>query len=118
MLTNRQKHTAFYNFSVRISIAEHWKLVAESSELHLTLSRAHLERILSNSKYAKKRDILSKKRESWMTLKNVSIPPKAVLLTPMHAPSTELIGGFFSYSISLVCNLPTRYRHMQLRFQM
>ena len=35
-------------------MAEHWKLVAESSEFHLTLSRAHLERIFSKSKYAKK----------------------------------------------------------------
>ena len=50
-------------------MVEHWKLVAESSEFHLMLSRAHLERIFSNSKYAKKRDILSQKRESGMTLK-------------------------------------------------
>ena len=50
----KAKCTTFYNFSERISIAEHWKLVAESSESHLTLSRAHLERIFSNSKYAKK----------------------------------------------------------------
>ena len=35
-------------------MAEHWKLVAESSGFHLTLSKAHLERIFSNSKYAKK----------------------------------------------------------------
>ena len=46
----------------RISLAEGWKLVAESSEFHFTLGRGHF----SNSKYAKKRDILSKtkKRES------------------------------------------------------
>ena len=29
------------DFAERISFAEHWKLVAESSEFHLTLSRAH-----------------------------------------------------------------------------
>ena len=51
---NQAKHTKVYNFAERISFAEHWKLVAESSELHLTLSRSHLERIFSNSKYAKK----------------------------------------------------------------
>ena len=55
-----------------------------SSEFHLTLSRAPLERIFSNSKYAKKkRDILSEKRESGKALKNVSLRPKAVMLTPM-----------------------------------
>ena len=35
-----------HHFTWRISFAEHWKLVAESSEFHLTLSRAdffHLE---------------------------------------------------------------------------
>ena len=78
---NKQaKHTHFCNFSERISIAEHWKLVAESSE-HLsstfTLSRAHLERIFPNSKYAKKRDILSQKRESGMTLKKREFMPES-----------------------------------------
>ena len=34
-----------------VSFAEHWKLVAESSEFHRTLKRAHH---FSNSKYAKK----------------------------------------------------------------
>ena len=42
----------------RMSFAEKWRLGAESSEFHLTLNRAHLERIFSNSKYAKKRVIL------------------------------------------------------------
>ena len=58
-------------------MAEHWKLVAESSEFHLTLSRAHLDRIFSNSKYAKKRDILSQKRESGMTLKKHEFTPES-----------------------------------------
>ena len=47
----------------RISFAERWKQVAESSEFHWTLSRAPRAHF-SNSKYAKKRDILSEKRES------------------------------------------------------
>ena len=38
-LTNMQNT---HNFAERISFTEHWKLVAESSEFHLTLSRAHL----------------------------------------------------------------------------
>ena len=53
-LTNRQNTQHFKKNSERISIAEHWKLVAESSEFYLTLSRAHLARIFSNSKYEKK----------------------------------------------------------------
>ena len=68
------KHTQVYNFAERISFAEHWKLVAKSSEL--TLSRAHLERIFPNSKYAKKRDILSEKRGSGMALKTREFMPE------------------------------------------
>ena len=61
----------------------HWKLVAESSELHLTLNRAHKAHF-SNSKYAtKKQDILSEKQEIGMGLKSVSLRPKAVMFTPM-----------------------------------
>ena len=40
-LNKQAKHTTFYNFAERISFAEHWKLVAESSEFHLTLSIAY-----------------------------------------------------------------------------
>ena len=76
-LNKQAKHTKFYKFSERISIAEHWKLVAESSDFHLTLSRAHLELIFSNSKYARKRDILSQKRESGMTLKKREFTPES-----------------------------------------
>ena len=61
------KHTTFYNFAERISFAEHWKLVAESSEFHLTPIRAHRAHF-SNFRYAKKRDTLSEKRESGMAL--------------------------------------------------
>ena len=77
-LNKQTKHTKLYNLSERISIAEHWLLVAELSEFHLTLSRAHLEGIFSNSKYAKKkRDILSQKRESGMTLKKRKFTPES-----------------------------------------
>ena len=57
---SRQTHTHVYSCAERISLVEHWKLVAESSEFHLTLIREHrlnrcmIERIFSNSKYAKK----------------------------------------------------------------
>ena len=36
-LNKQAKHTTFYKFEEGISFAEHWKLVAESSEFHLTL---------------------------------------------------------------------------------
>ena len=39
--SQQAKHTTFYNFTERISFAQHGKLVAKSSEFHLTLSRAH-----------------------------------------------------------------------------
>ena len=39
-LGKQAKHTKFDNFAERITFAEHWKLVAESSEFQLTLSRA------------------------------------------------------------------------------
>ena len=42
-----------HNFAERISFAEHRNLVAESSEFHLTLNRAHRAHF-PNSKYAKK----------------------------------------------------------------
>ena len=35
------KLTKCYNFTDRISFANHWKLIDESSEFHLALSRAH-----------------------------------------------------------------------------
>ena len=40
-LNKQAKHTQFNNFAERISYAEHWKLVAESSEFNFTLSRVH-----------------------------------------------------------------------------
>ena len=41
MRTKSQRNTTFYKFEEGISFAEQWKLVAESSEFHLTLKRAH-----------------------------------------------------------------------------
>ena len=52
-IKKRAKHTTFYKFEEGICFAEHWKLVAESSEFNLTLKRAHRVHF-SNSKYAKK----------------------------------------------------------------
>ena len=66
-LTNRQ-NTKHYKFAERISFAEHGKLIAESSEFHLKLKRAHREHLFPT----KKRDILSEKRESGIALKSVS----------------------------------------------
>ena len=40
-LNKQAKHTTFYKFEEGISFSEHWNLVAESSEFHLTLKRAH-----------------------------------------------------------------------------
>ena len=76
---NKQaKHTTFYNLSERISIAEQWKLVAESSEFHFTLSRAHiLCAFFPTRNTQKKRDILRKKRESGMTLKKRECTPES-----------------------------------------
>ena len=54
----------------------HWKLVAESSEFHLTPIRAH-RAPFSNYKYEKKRDILSEKGESGMALKRREFTPES-----------------------------------------
>ena len=40
-LNKQATHTSFYKFEEGISFAERWNLVAESSEIHLTLKRAH-----------------------------------------------------------------------------
>ena len=44
-------------------MAEYWKLVAESSEFHLTLSRAHRAHFYELKIMQNKQDILSKKRD-------------------------------------------------------
>ena len=82
-LNKRAKHTTFYKFEEGFSFAEYGKLVAESSEFHLTLKRAHRLHFFQIEIRQKKRDILSGKRESGMVLKSVSLRPKAVVLTPM-----------------------------------
>ena len=41
LLNKEAKRKTFYNFAERIGFSEHWKLAAESSEFHLTLSRAY-----------------------------------------------------------------------------
>ena len=46
----------------RISFTEHGRLVAESSEFHFTLSRAHKAQFFPPRNTQKKRDILSEKR--------------------------------------------------------
>ena len=54
----------------KISFAEHGKLVAESSEFHLTLSRAHKAHFFSQLEiHTQKRNILSEKWESGTALK-------------------------------------------------
>ena len=68
----------------RINFAVHGKLVTESSEFHLTLSRAYKAHFFQLEIRKKKRNILSEKRESGIALKSVSLRPKAVLLTPMN----------------------------------
>ena len=66
------------------SNAEHWKLVAESSEFQLTLNRVHFFQLGIRKK---KRDIsnLIEKRESGMALKKCEFTPERgnVMLTAM-----------------------------------
>ena len=73
-MSQRQITQHFYNFAERISFAEHWKLVAESSEFHLTLNKAHFFQLEIRKK---KRDILSEKRESGMALKKLEFTPES-----------------------------------------
>ena len=82
-LNKQAKHTKFNNFTERLSFAEHWKLVAESSEFHFTLSRVRRAHFFQLEIRTKKQDILSENRESGMTQKSVSLRLKAVVLTPM-----------------------------------
>ena len=65
------------NFAERISFAEHWELVAESSEFHLTLNRAPKAHFFQLEIRQKKRDILSEKRESGMVLKKCEFTPES-----------------------------------------
>ena len=76
-LNKQAKHTTFYKFEEGISFAEHWKLVTESSEFHLTLKRAHRVHFFQLEIRQKKRDILSEKRESGMALKKREFTPES-----------------------------------------
>ena len=71
------KHATFCQIEEGISFAEHWKLVAESSEFHLMLKRAHRVHFLQLEISPKKRDILSEKRESGTTLKKREFTPES-----------------------------------------
>ena len=90
-LNNQAKHTTFYKFEEGISFAEHWKLVAESFEFHLTLIRAYRVHFFQLEIRQKKRDILSEKRDG-AKQKSVSLRPKAVglLLTPMQSARLKI----------------------------
>ena len=76
-LKKRAKHTTFYKFEEGICFAEHWKLVAESSEFNLTLKRAHRVHFFQLEIRQKKRDILSEKLESGMALKKREFTPES-----------------------------------------
>ena len=76
-LNKQAKHTTFYKFEEGICFFEHWKLVAESSEFHLTLKRAHIVHFFPTRNTHKKRDILSGKRESGMALKKREFTPES-----------------------------------------
>ena len=52
-------------------------MVAESSEFHLTLKRAHRAHFFHLKIRQKKRDILSEKRESGMALKKREFTPES-----------------------------------------
>ena len=92
----------------RISFAEHGKLVAESSEFHLTLSRAH-KAPFSNSKYAKKAGRIAGKRDC--AKKSVSLRPKAVGTTVDTYRSSYYINmRSLQYQTSIGPTLESDYR--------
>ena len=72
------KHTTFfYNFAERISFAENGKLVAESSEFHLMLNRAHRAPFSQLEIRKKSGTFLSGKWESGMALKKLEFMPES-----------------------------------------
>ena len=90
---NKQaKHPTFYKFEKGISFAEHWKLVAESSEFHLTLKRAHRVHFFPNT--PKKRDILSEKRESGAALKKRERESGAALKKRELTPESGIVDTY------------------------
>ena len=84
-LSRRQNTHKFTFFAERISFAEHWKPIAESSEFHLTLRRAHRAPFFpTRNMYTQKAGHFKRKagkRDG--AKKSVSLRPKAVMLTPM-----------------------------------
>ena len=105
---NKQaKHTTFYKFEEGISFAKHWKLVAESSEFHLTLKTAHRVHFFQLEIRQKKRDILSEKRESGMGLKKREFTPVSSTVdsqTPMNLTLRPASSGF-DQALECVCDL-------------
>ena len=90
-LSRHAKHTKFYNFAERTNFAEHWKLVAESSEFHLTLGRPHIAHCLQLEIRQRKRDNLSEKRESGMVLKKLEFTPESgSMSSPVHGVKTVI----------------------------
>ena len=83
---NKQAKThTFFNFAERISFAEHGKMVAESSEFHLTLTRAHTIAFFPTGNTKKKAGhFMWKAGKRDGAKKSVSLRPKAVVLTPMR----------------------------------
>ena len=100
---SQAKYTTFYHFAERISFAEHLKLVAESSEFHLTLSRAHRAHFFPTRNTAIKRDILSEKREIGMALKMCEFTPES--------------GNFDTYAFHLLSSVISfSWPHIYLAF--
>ena len=90
-LNKQAKHTKWYNFADRISFAEHWKLAAESSEFHLTLSSTYRAHFFPIRNMQKKRDILSEKRESG-DVDTYEVQTQAPLQTQAHPHITTIRG--------------------------
>ena len=67
----------FTDVAERICFAEHWKLVAESSEFHMTQSRSRRAHFFQFEIRTEKRDISSQKRESEMVLKKLEFTPES-----------------------------------------
>ena len=83
--------TKFYNFAERANFAEHWKLVAESSEFHLTLGRPHIAHCLQHEIRQRKRDNLREKRESGMVLKKLEFTPESGTMSfPVYGVKTVI----------------------------
>ena len=65
-------------------------MVAESSECHLTLSRAHRTHFFQLEIRTKRRDILSEKQESGMALQKREFTPESGNVDTYGAPIADL----------------------------